>query len=166
MSDHKFENKIKEIFESRVELPDGHRERFEQRLKNRRDANAGIDRPSRVISFNKWLTVAAAAAAILVGLIFIIDPSEEAQQQGTELADVRNYYRLLLEEQADATRQLAQKVDGKHREVLLANIERIENLTVPEVQIPDDEYIVLIADVYTGKIESLQNIQNILKEII
>jgi hypothetical protein len=42
-------------------------------------------------------------------------------------------------------------------------VEFIENKPVPDIQIPDDEYIILIASFYTRKIETLQNIQNIIK---
>jgi hypothetical protein len=178
----KFETIIKEhageIFGQDAALPDGHRKRFEQRLADRTPrtdsaALAGsaasrelaVDRRhvDRVTYLKKWLT--AAAAAVLAGILFLLNrPADEPH--GTELADVRNYYSMQLEEQADATRHLALNVDDACRETLLAGIERIENIPIPEVQIPDDEYIVLIATVYENKMEALQNIQNIIRERI
>ena len=116
-----------------------------------------------VISFKKRFIATVAAAAIFDGFIFLLNPFT-GKQQGSELADVRNYYNMKLEEQADATRQLIRQVDKTHREVLLANVEYVENEPVPDLQIPDDEYIILIVSVYTNKIETLRNIQEVIRE--
>jgi len=87
---------------------------------------------------------------------------EELESQ--ELADVRNYYSMQLEEQIEATKLLIQNVNEEYRKDLLDNIEQIGNEPVPDVQIPDDEYIVLIANVYSNKIEVLQNLQDLIRE--
>jgi hypothetical protein len=79
--------------------------------------------------------------------------------------DVYNYYSILLEEQAETTRQLIQQTtEGTNRDILFVNVDLIENEPLPDVQLTNDDYIVLIADFYTYKIETLQNIQNIIKE--
>jgi hypothetical protein len=124
-----------------------------------------VQKTGKVISLKKWLVASVAVAAVVSVFLFLSDLSY-GSQPSPELADVRNYYNMQLEEQVDVTRQLVQHVDKAHREALLANIEQIENEPVPVVQIPDDEYIVLIADVYTNKIETLQNLQNIIRENI
>lgn len=193
MSDNKLENKIREqageIFGKDRELPSGHRERFERQLDELHTGRRAGDcqeagcpahaenvtwagqmggkpqKSGKVISLVKWLATSAAVAAVVAALVFLPDPSA-ANQPDSKLADIRNYYTMQLEEQVDATKQLIQRVDEVHREALLANIRQIENEPVPDVQITDDEYIVLIAGVYTHKIETLQNLQNIIKENI
>ncbi|MDR2916835.1 MAG: hypothetical protein LBV74_18735 [Tannerella sp.] len=187
MFDDKFENRLREhageLFGPGKEPPAGHRARFEQRLKEleagqnvpgnkemsgsiMQTENASeVQKSGRIITLKKRLITAVAAAAILAGFVFLLNPFAE-KQQDSELADVRNYYNMKLEEQADLTRQLIQHVDKTHREVLLANVEYIENEPIPELQIPDDEYIILIASVYTNKIETLRNIQEVIRENI
>ncbi|MDR1221902.1 MAG: hypothetical protein LBL07_03365 [Tannerella sp.] len=166
MSDSKLEQKIREhfgeIFGSDLELPSGHRERFERQLKSAGQRGRDAQKAGRL---KKWLIASVAAAAAVTGFLLLTDPSAESRS-GPELADVRNYYSMQLEEQVDATRQLIRHVDEAHREELLADIEQIENEPVPDVQIPDDEYIVLIAGVYTKKIETLRNLQDIIRENI
>jgi hypothetical protein len=192
MSDNKLENKIKEyageIFGREIELPSGHRERFKQRLKRlhtgceagrqeEAGCTAGVknnasattateteQKSGAVVSLKRWLIASVAAAAVIAGFIFRLKPSVVDSQPNRE--DVCNYYNMQLEEQVDATRQLLHHVDEAHREVLLADVERIENEPLPDVQLMDDEYIVLIAGIYTSKIETLQNLQNIIRENI
>jgi hypothetical protein len=202
--DDKFEKIIKEhageIFGQGAGLPDGHRKRFEQQIKEHkaqceasvlpadkimtatsgrfsetaahelqfdRDiipglAGSTIDGRHDAAPVKKWLVAIAATAAVLAGIVFMLNRPEN-KQHGTELADVRNYYNMQLEEQFEITRQLALNIDGAHRETLLAGIEQIENDPIPDVQAPDDEYIVLIVNVYEKKIETLRNIQNIIE---
>ena len=177
MFDEKFENKVRnnagEIFGHAGEPSAGHRERFEQRLKKEYAKKistgdgmtvAPTKRKSRMVVTLKIMLVAVVAnAAVIAGFIVLIN-SQADKSQGTELADVRNYYNMRLEEMVDATKLLVQNIDEEdHKKFLLDNIEHIENITVPDVQVTDDEYVVLIANVYTDKIEALQNMQNILK---
>ena len=161
MFDTQLENRLKEnaeaIFGQGKEPPAGHRERFEQRLKAR------VIRKSGRVAVWKTGLITTAAAAVLTGFIFLLNPFA-VKQQNTELADVRNYYSMLLEEQAEVTRQLIQQADETQREILFDNVELIENEPIPDVQITDDEYIILIASFYTDKIEILQNMQNIILE--
>ena len=185
MFEDKFENEIKkragEIFGQEINLPAGHRERFEQRLREQNAADASDASVTEILEDNKDAAIVAhnqnkviplrkiiatiAAAAIFVGFL-IIHNIQADDSPSTELAEVRNYYNLLLEEQIDATKQLIQNIDEEgRREALLENIEQI-NSPIPEVQMPDDEYIILIANVYTSKIESLQDLQDILKDNI
>ncbi|MDR0574511.1 MAG: hypothetical protein LBG96_10870 [Tannerella sp.] len=187
MFDDKFENRLRgharKLFGQAKEPPSGHRARFEQRLKEfvvEQDVpghkkmfgsmaqTKNTDeayQSGMVISLKKRFITTVAAAAILAVFIFLLNPFTE-KRQGSELADVRNYYNMKLEEQTDATRQLIQQMDEAHREVLLANVEYIENEPIPDLQIPDDEYIILIASVYTNKIETLRNIQKVIRENI
>ncbi len=188
MFDDKFENKLKEhageLFGQDGALPAGHRQRFEGRLRKllekqdhffkdeevaesvEQTENAKEVRLSgKSISLKKWLITVVAAAAILAGFVFLLNPFTE-EQQDSELADVRNYYNMKLEEQVDVTKQLIRHVDQPHQEVLLANVEYIENEPIPDLQVPDDEYIVFVASVYASKIETLQNIQEIIRENI
>ncbi|MDR0394261.1 MAG: hypothetical protein LBH77_03790 [Tannerella sp.] len=191
MPDNKLENKIRkhagEIFGKDVELPFGHRDRFEQRLKEfNHTAQPKIpedtafaenavsvsrpemaQKPGKAVSLKRRLIASVAVAAVIAGFVFLLTPSAgNNPPEDRELADIRGYYNIRLEEQADATRQLIQQVDEAHREVLLADIEQIENVPIPDVQITDDEYIVLIAEVYTRKIEALQSLQNVIRENI
>jgi hypothetical protein len=185
MSDNRIENEIKkhagEIFGQEISLPTGHRERFEQRLRglngteatnedvteipdDNKDAAIVAYNQRKVVPLRKIIT-AIAIAAVFAGF-GIINNIQIDDSQSTELAEVLSYYSLLLEEQIDATKQLVQNIDEEgRRESLLENIERI-NSPIPDVQMPDDEYIILIANVYTSKIESLQDLQNILKDNI
>ena len=184
MHDDKFENEIKKhtgnIFGQNRELPAGHRERFEQRLKAHRDSltdNNDLYKQDEVhvtavvkqkkgfiVKFEKWFAGAAAVAAVIAGFIFLTDTTEE-DNDTLRIEDVRNYYSMQLEEQVEATKLLVSKVDEEdYRKFLTSNIEQIENTAVPDVQVTDEEYIVLIANVYTDKIEALQNMQNIIKE--
>lgn len=179
MSDDKFENRIKEhaeeIFGQDVEPLAGHRARFEQRLKGLKvqepkelivkTENGSVNKLVRVVLLKSWLTISTAVAAVVIGCLFLL-PSLTEEQQSPEVTEVRNYYTLQLEEQVDATMQLIQFVDEAHRTEFLTSVQQIENDPIPEVQITDDEYIVLISNVYANKIESLRNIQNLLKEII
>jgi hypothetical protein len=174
MPDNRLENKIRkhagEIFGRDTELPSGHRGRFEERLKmlhaSRRTGNCRERRNGLRIRLKKRsIASVAVAAAVVAGFVFLPDPSAGIRPD-PELADVWNYYRMQLEEQIDATKELIRHVDEAHREELLADIEQIENEPVPKVQLTDDEYIVLIADVYTGKIETLQNLQEIIRKNI
>jgi len=162
------ENRIKEnaeaIFEPDMELPDGHRQRFEQRLETVRvgqgEETAG--KSDKIASWKIGFITTVVVAAALIGFVFLLNPFAKEQNRNA-LADVRNYYNMQLEEQADATRNLILQVDETHRETLFANVDFIENEPLPDVQITDDEYIILIADFYSTKIETLQNIQNIIK---
>ena len=184
MLDDRFENEIKKhaenIFGKGSELPEGHRERFEQRLKERRNSSTDNDDRSKseivpdtgivkqkkgiIVQFEKWFAGAAAVAAVIIGFIFLKDTTAE-DNDAPRIEDVRNYYSMQLEEQVEATKLLVSKVDEEdYRKFLSSNIEQIENTGVPDVQVTDEEYIVLIANVYTDKIEALQNMQNILKE--
>ena len=160
MFDTQLENRLKEnagmIFGQGKEPPAGHRERFEQRLKAR------VIRKSGRVAVWKTGLITTAAAAVLTGFIFLLNPFA-VKQQNTELADVRNYYNMLLEEEVETTLQLIQQVDETLREILLDNVELIENEPIPDVQITDDEYIILVASLYTNKIEILQNMQNIIR---
>ena len=184
MFDNRFENEIKKhaenIFGQGGELPVGHRERFEQRLKEYRDSLTDNDERSKpeivpdtgivkqkkgiIVQFEKWFAGAAAVAAVIIGFMFITNTATE-EQTDLRVDDVRNFYSMQLEEQVEATKLLVSKVDEEdYRKFLSTNIEQIENTAVPDVQITDEEYIVLIANVYTDKIEALMNMQNIIKE--
>ena len=163
MFDNLLENRLREnagtVFGQGKEPPAGHRERFEQRLKT---ANTEAIRQSgKVAAWKMRFVATGAAAAVLIGFVFLLNPLE-GKQQSTALADVRNYYHMLLEEQVETTRQLIQQVDETQREILFADVEFIENEPIPDVQITDDEYIILVASFYTNKIEILQNMQNII----
>jgi len=163
MYDIQFEKRLKDhaetIFGQGKKLPAGHRERFDLRLK---EFNSGLTVKSTAKKRTAWKALSLAIAAVLAGIVFLWNPSVE-NQPNTELTEVRNYYNMLLEEQAEATRQLIMQVDENQREILFSNVDLIENEPTPEVQIPDDEYIILIASFYTNKIESLQNIQEIIR---
>ena len=170
MIDRLLENRIKEnaeaIFGPDMELPDGHRQRFEQRLKAVRvglkEDVAG--KSGKITSWKIGFITAVAVAATLIGFVFLLNPFAK-EQSSHALVEVQNYYNMLLEEQADVTRQLIRQVDETHRETLFANVDFIENESLPDVQITDDEYIILIASFYSTKIETLQNLQNIIKTI-
>ena len=186
MNNNQFETKLKkhadDLFGKENELPDGHRERFEQRLKNLSLLKHNVDilqsnsndneetlftenrqsNPGKAVIWKRWLISTFAAAAVLAGIVFILNPFADEQQSQT-LTNVRNYYNILLEEETIATRLLIQHVDEVNQEILLANVDLIENDPLPDVQMPDDDYIVLIAGFYTYKIELLQNIQNAIK---
>lgn len=158
----KIEANADAIFGREGKLPDGHRERFERRL-TQMDNERAVEYP--MIRPKRLGTVAILiSAAMIAGVVFLLNLVTE-QPPRSELADVSNYYHVQLEEQADITMRLVQSMENSNREALLANIEEIKNEPVPDVQIPDDEYIILISTVYTHKIEALQNIQNIIKEI-
>lgn len=178
MNSNHFEDKLKihanEIFGQEKELPAGHRERFEQRLKDNRNARSwrglgGFFSSLTAVKANwsstSWIITTAAAAAILAGVVFLSNPSTVGQQEVT-LAAVRSYYSIRLEEEAEATRHLIQQVDVTNREILLKDVELIAGDPLPEVQMSDDDYIVLIADFYAYKIEILQNLQSIIIENI
>ena len=168
MIKNQLEKKIKEnaeaIFWPDMDLPDGHRQRFEQRLKavrvGKKEETAG--KPGKIASRKIGIIISVTAAAVLICFVFLFNPFVKEQNRYA-LADVRNYYIIQLEEQADATRQLIRQVDETHRETLFANVDFIENEPFPDVQITDDEYIILIASFYSTKIETLQNLQNIIK---
>ena len=186
MNNNQFETKLKkhadDLFGKEKELPDGHRERFEQRLKDFTSQISSIDslqlnskdnegtlftenrqsNPGKVVIWKRWLISTVAAAAVLAGIVFILNPFTDEQQSQT-LTNVRNYYNILLEEETVATRLLIQQVDEANQEILLANVDLIENDPLPDVQMPDDDYIVLIAGFYTYKIEILQNIQSAIR---
>ena len=178
MFDDKFEKIIKshsgEIFGHGIEPSAEHRERFEQRLRmectkenvHRDGMGTVVDMQvsGKVLPLKRFLVAAISTAAVIAGIIILVFLSAD-KTQGTELADVQNYYNMRLEEQVDAAKLLVQNIDEEeHRMFLLANIEKIESIPVPDVQITDDEYIVLIANVYSDKIEALQNIQSLLRE--
>jgi len=192
MLDDRFESEVKkhtgDIFGQNCELPGGHRERFEQRLKARRgnltddneqkyiisepeneldnipDTETVKQKKGIFIQFEKWFAGAAAVAAVIAGFIFLTDTTTD-EQDGSRIEDVRNYYSMQLEEQVDATKTLAQGIrEEKYRDALLVNIERIESEPVPDVVMPDDDYIVLMANIYTKKIEVLKNIQSNIKD--
>ena len=193
MFDDKFESKIKnhadEIFGQVKDLPTGHRERFEQHLRAFaevestktfvKEATDAISespevelgkapaysnrRYGNIITLKKTLIAAISAAAVLAGFMFLRDSFVE-ESESQELTDVRNYYSMQLEEQIEATKLLIQNVNEEYRKDLLDNVEQIGNESVPDVQIPDDEYIVLIANVYSNKIEVLQNLQDLIRE--
>jgi len=178
------ENQLREnadaIFGRGAELPAGHRERFEQRLKEFSSAQEGFKdktlsdsldaipasnlskKAEIIVKRKKWVIAIVAAAAVIAGFVFLLNPFAEKPQK-SELALVRSYYRLLFEEQAEITRELIQQVDETHRDILYTNVKLIENTPVPEVQLTDDEHILLIADFYKNKIEKLQNLQNLIK---
>ena len=166
MLDYKFESNMKkyagEVFGQGTEPPVGHRARFEQRLKENQATMKTKRKAGKVIRLKKWLTTIAVAAAVLSGIVIIrFLPADE--MQSFELADVNNYYKMKLVDQVDETKRLIQNIEElSHRNVLLANVEHIENLSIPDVQITDDEYIILLASFYSNKIETLQNIQNII----
>ena len=179
MLNDKLENKIikhaGEVFGQAKEPLAGHRERFEQRLiaheaeaidSAESDAPVIIHKNGKVIQLKKALIAAITAAAVIAGFIVLSDSPVE-KSQGTELADVRNYYSMQFEDLVDSTKLLIQKIDiEEHKAFLLTNIEQIENEPIPDVQITDNEYIVLIAMVYTNKIEALQIMQNSIRENI
>ena len=155
MTNNQLEDKLKEnaevIFGQGKELSAGHRERFEQRLK----AISG----QKGVSWKIRLTTAVASAAVLAGVVFLLNQYVKKAEE-SELSIVRSYYHLLLEEKADATRQLILQVDESHRDILFSNVDYIEDEPMPDVQLPDDEFIKLITGFYSKKIETLQNLQN------
>jgi hypothetical protein len=158
----KIEANADAVFGRGGKLPDGHRERFEHRL-NQMGSERATEHP--IIWKKRLFTVTILiSAAMIAGFVFLLNLTTEPPSR-SELAEVSHYYHMQLEEQADITKRLVQSMEHSNREALLANIEEIENEPVPAVQIPDDEYIILISTVYTHKIEALQNIQNIIKEI-
>ena len=154
------------VFSQGKEPPAGHRERFEQRLKaldRRQDTFfPNTTTPRQFTAGKKWL-VATAAAAVIAGFMFLLNPFSNEYQR-SELADVRNYYSMRLGEEADVTRQLIQYVDETHQSILIANVEYIENEMIPDMQLTNDDYIKLLVGFYTNKIEILQNLQNIIIE--
>ena len=155
MTNNQLEGKLKEnaevIFGQGKEISAGHRERFEQRLK--------VFSGHKGVSWKTRLITAIASAAVLAGVVFLLNQHFKKVEE-TELSIIRSYYHLLLEEKADATRQLILQVDESHREILFSNVAFIENEPVPDVQLPDDEFIKLITSFYSKKIETLQNLQN------
>lgn len=187
MSSYQLEDRLKqhakELFGQEKEPPAGHRERFEQRLKDfslrvaddqsqtdgnnsKYDIAGSVTAKQSIITTRNrkiWIITTIAAAAVLVGFVFLLNPFAFEQQNPT-LAEVRSFYSIQLEEKAEATRQLIQQVDEINREILLVNVDLIENDSLPDVQMPDDEYIVLIAGFYSYKIEILQNIQDLINE--
>ena len=177
MSKNQLEEQIRKnaetVFSQGKEPPAGHRERFEQRLKELEGRQeAGNDYPFIVASARspkykmavgkKWL-IATITAAVLAGFMFLLNPFSN-EYQCSELIEVRNYYCMLLEEEADVTRQLIQNVDETYRETLFANVELIENDMIPDIQVTNDDYIKIIVSFYTNKIEILQNLQNVIIE--
>ena len=162
MHDNQLEDKLKVnaevIFGHGKELSPGHRERFEQRLKK---LNAGQKESPGMTKKTIWITTSVAAASILFGVVFLLGPHTKKPQE-TELSIVHSYYHLLLEEKAFVTRQLIQHIDESQRGILYSNVEFIENEPVPEIQLPDSELIKFITSFYSKKIETLENLQNII----
>jgi len=139
------------------ELPSGHRDRFEARL----------DTGARTFPLRKTALYLTAIAAAVAGIVFMAGyHTTAAEEPDTRIADVRNYYDVQLEEQTDATIELLQDLNQADNHFLLANIEQLRNQPLPDVQLTDDDYIILIAQVYTRRLESLQQIQDAIKSTI
>ena len=180
MIDNQLEDKLKEnaeaIFGKGKEPPAGHRVRFEQRLKaikmehekgtvlSKKRTKGAVSASNKVFSLKTWIITSVASVAILIGFVFLLN-LYTAKSQETELSIVRGYYHLLLEEKVFTTCQLIQQVDESYRETLFSNVAFIENEPAPEAQLPDDELIKLITCFYSKKIETLENLQNIILSI-
>jgi len=194
MIDSQLEVQMKEnaevIFGQRKELPPGHRERFEQRLKLNRlrqgerfvkrlqTCKAGddveqdkpvlkkvrakaTDKSGKAVSVKTWIISSAATAAIITGLVFLLNPFA-VKSQSIDIVELYFYYNLQLEEQAAFTRHLIQQVDEANRAILFANVEYIENEPIPDVHLTDNEFALLVACFFEKKIETLQNIQDLI----
>ena len=173
MIDSQLEEQLRDnaeaVFVKCKELPAGHRERFEQRLKSSRAGQKDVHDPNKqvagksgkIISRKKWLVASVAVAVVLVGFVFLLNPFE-IKTQSAGLVDLCYYYNLQLKEQAAYTRQLISQVDEANREILFANVDFIENEPIPDVQLSDDDFFLLITNFYENKIETLQNIQDLI----
>jgi len=180
MIDSQLEEQLRDnaeaVFGKGKELPAGHRERFEQRLKSFREGRkdvqgnrilnpirqvVGKSKLGKIISSKKWLVASVAVAALLAGFVFVLNPFE-IKTQSDSLVDLCYYYNIQIKEQAAYTRQLISQVDETNREILFANVDFIENEPIPDVQLSDDDYCLLITNFYENKIETLQNIQDLI----
>jgi hypothetical protein len=146
MLEQKIRDHAGEIFGN--EPADGHRERFAGKLAARKKGKR--------IAWKKFAGYVA-AAAILTGLLIASPwrtPPDDGQEESPQ--EVRNYYALQLEHEADGIRQLLQKMDAVEREKIRKDIASIQEEPVQE------EDIALIVRVYYLKIEALQHIHQVL----
>jgi len=176
MINSQFEKQLRDnaeaVFGQGRSLPVGHRERFEQRLKSCnveqkdvRDNKTLISRTAgnsgKFALWKTWVVASVVAAAVFAGLAVLLNPFAKKSQR-IELAELCYYYNIQLEEQAAYTRQLIKQVDETNRGILFANVDYIENEPIPDVQLSDDDLLLLIIRFYENKIETLQNIQDLI----
>jgi hypothetical protein len=169
MQTERLEQQIREhagdIFGGAQEPPTGHRDRFAARLDKRYltdskpETDTKTEMDTKLVPLRKTMRYMTAIAAAIAGIVFLVRYST-TEELDARIVDVRNYYGVRLEEQTDATIKMLQNINGVDSHFLLANIEQLRDEPVPKVQLTDDDYIIFIAQVYTKRLESLQQIQD------
>ncbi|MDR1346942.1 MAG: hypothetical protein LBJ63_00710 [Prevotellaceae bacterium] len=151
----KISENINEIFDSKPES--GHRERFAAKLSAKRKPKYMLSKP--------YLKYVVAAAAIAVIAFFVFKPEKtydgNIASADINIAEVKQYYAMQLNDEIDATKELLQNIDEQYRNEILGDIKLME---LDENKIPNaldnERKAALIVSIYRRKIESLQNLQS------
>ena len=150
-----FIQKKREAFDTQLP-PDGHLERFEQRLKRRT-----IGRHRRI------LTTAAAAVLLLVGIQFMVT-REPAESIPGNVSEVAGFYNRQLEDEIEQLLPVLYRINEKEREAVLEDIRIMENETEEwkknAPKMTEEELIALIINRYLIQIESIQHIREVLEQ--
>ncbi|MDR2652487.1 MAG: hypothetical protein LBC68_09285 [Prevotellaceae bacterium] len=147
----KISENINEIFGSKPE--DGHRERFAAKL-------SSLQKPKRR-TFKLYLKYVAAAAAVVVAFFALRTENIETEYDDMQIAEVKQYYKMQLNDEIDATKELLQNIDEQYRNEILGDIKlmEIDDNKIPNA-LDDERKAALIVSIYRRKIESLHSLQS------
>ncbi|MDR1552191.1 MAG: hypothetical protein LBS69_01850 [Prevotellaceae bacterium] len=150
----KISENLNEIFDSKP--ASGHRERFAVKLST-------WQKPKQK-SFTLYLKYIAAAAAVVIAFLVLKTENIENGNTATNeihIAEVKQYYKMRLHDEIDATKELLKNIDEQYRNEILSDIKlmEIDGNKIPSA-LDDERKAALIVSIYRRKIASLHSLQN------
>jgi hypothetical protein len=149
------EDKIREHAEEIFgrEPTQGHRDRFAGKL-NPTGIKIRITIP-QIISY-------AAVAAVFAFALYQTFKTEVIQES-EPVAEVQNYYSMLLRDKIEAIEQLLPQVDEEDRASLMEDIENLQKEADFSMENSNENNTAFVVMTYSSKIEALQHIRQILE---
>ena len=149
------------------EPPEGHRERFERRLKSISDKKQNKTLISKNLLF--YLSAAAVIIGIASSLLFIADNGNNANTLcllSDEMTEAQNYYASELNLNVEKLEKILVCVDEETQTEIMSEIEIImeDSKNLPSILCNDnDESFGILLEFYNSKIHTVQNIISIME---
>lgn len=153
-----------------VKMPEGSRERFNERLANSTSFRAKRSEVGKSHNDGKtkrlWIAWTSAAAAVIAVIIVVtsVKPYRQTSTKSTQITDnklvtMRKYYDAKVEEAVISLEDVLENVDDSTKKQInevIRNLLDIDNVFADIAPLPEDRQIAIAEQIYDNKLKTIE----------